>query len=499
VTVPQPADTGELDLLLINAPIHDYDRYPRYDAIHSPPLGLLSIATSVDLAGFTVEVYDAELNQASPTQVRDLVQRRKPGWVGINAFSVNIEVVRRVISLLGAGPWNIVLGGPHITNVSNEHAIRYFGNEPVFVRGDGEQPMIDLLNGRSPAQITGAFTGYSGGASDARSISNDLSELPIIDRRFSDGEPFLRLQKNWYGLTLSRGCLFRCSFCAGSSHSNGIPYRSSSMSRTFAELDYLVGLGASGIRLFDDLPFKGKRPLLSFLMEINNQFGPTLSWDINFPLQYCMTLSNDDWRLLAQCGVNTLIFGVEAADPTLRATLGKRVDDTGLWRVIRAASEYEIALRLYFIIGVPGESAESTDQTIALATKLASLPDLTGPEPITCSVFAYKPMPGSQLWSDLLRKGYSEDQLLQYTDFEMSVKTWQKHAWQSSLKLSELTPNQLAARIDAYYTAANAANPRPLQDSIASAQSRAARKLFGALSGHFSLIAGGTASLDGLH
>jgi anaerobic magnesium-protoporphyrin IX monomethyl ester cyclase len=474
--MPRAARTKQLDLLLINAPIHDYDSYPRYDTTHSPPLGLLSIATSVDLAGFTVEVYDAELNQASPTQIRDLVQQHQPDWVGINAFSVNIEVVRRVISLLTSGSWKIVLGGPHITNVSNEHLIRYFGDTPIFVRGDGEEPMTDLLNGRSPSQISGAFTSSSQGMTNTRSISNNLSELPIIDRRFSHGEPFRRLEKQWFGLTLSRGCLFRCSFCAGSSYSSGMPYRYTSTTRTFTELEYLTGLGASGIRLFDDLPFKGKRALMAFLAETYNRFGRTLSWDINFPLQYCLTLDDSDWGMLAQYGVNMLIFGVESADPSLRAALGKRVDDTGLYRVIKAASETQVALRLYFIIGTPGESAQSTDQTIALATKLATLPDLRGPEPITCSVFAYKPMPGSQLWNDLLMRGYNEDQLLQYTDFEVSVKMWQKHAWQSSLKLSELTPEQLAERIDRFYTVANFADPHAHQDIVASTQSHIATR-----------------------
>jgi anaerobic magnesium-protoporphyrin IX monomethyl ester cyclase len=465
----QRAESNNPELLLINAPIHDYDRYPRYDAIHSPPLGLLSIATSVDLAGFTVDVHDAELNQSSPTQIQALVRQLQPAWVGINSFSVNIDVVRRIVNLLAAEGSQVVLGGPHISNVSNEHSISHFGADVIFVRGDGEQAMIDLLNGISPSQVPGVFSAATQGTGkDTRPATADLAELPIIDRRFSKGEPFLRLDRNWYGITLSRGCLFRCSFCAGSSHSNGIPYRTSGTDRTLTELEYLTAANATGIRLFDDLPFKGKRELITFLAQVNERFGSTLSWDINFPLQYCMTLNEEDWTMLGKGGVSTLIFGVEAADPVLRATLGKRVNDAGLWKVIKAANNSGIAVRLYFIIGTPGESANSTDQTISLATKLATLPDLNGPEPITCSVFAYKPMPGSKLWADLLTQGHREDELLRYVDFEMSVTTGNKHAWQSALQLSELPPEQLAKRIDTFYATAISANPHIYEDSIAS-------------------------------
>ena len=71
------------------------------------------------------------------------------------------------------------------------------------------------------------------------------------------------------------------------------------MARTLTELDYLIGRKASGIRIFDDLPFKGKRALLAFLRESCDRFGLALSWDINFPLQYCMTLNSYDWSLLS--------------------------------------------------------------------------------------------------------------------------------------------------------------------------------------------------------
>jgi anaerobic magnesium-protoporphyrin IX monomethyl ester cyclase len=469
VTMTQRDRVEHPDLLLINAPIHDYDCYPRYEATHSPPLGLLSIATSVELAGFTVDVYDAELNQASPTQIQALVQQTQPVWVGINSFSVNIDVVRRIVNLLAAGESQIVLGGPHITNVSSGHSMRHFGANVIFVRGDGEQAMIDLLSGIAESRIPGVFSAATEETgSGARPAASDLNELPIIDRRFSKGEPFRRLDRNWYGITLSRGCLFRCSFCAGSSHSNGIPYRTSGIDRTLTELAGLVAADATGIRLFDDLPFKGKRELISFLNQVYARFGSTLSWDINFPLQYCMTLNEEDWSLLRRCGVNTLIFGVEAADPVLRAALGKRVTDAGLWKIIKTANDFGIAVRLYFIIGTPGESASSTDQTLALATKLATLPDLNGPEPITCSVFAYKPMPGSKLWADLLAQGHREDELLRYVDFEMSVPMGNKHAWQSALRLSELSPEQLAERIDVFYTTMTTANPHIRADSIAS-------------------------------
>jgi anaerobic magnesium-protoporphyrin IX monomethyl ester cyclase len=443
---------GGVDLLLINAPVHDYGDYPRFHATHSPPLGLLSIATSVAAAGFKVQVYDAELYQASPGQIEDEVRRLEPRWVGVNSFSVNVRIVRKIVERIRSQGTPLILGGPHITNMPDAELISQFGGFPVYVRGDGESPVVRLLEGVAPSQICGAFGGgiMPGRASSGVALSS-LTDLPMIDRRFSHGEPFDRLNRRWYGLTLTRGCVFRCAFCAGSSHSSGMPYRANSATRVFDEIDYLVGLGASGIRIFDDLPFKGKRPLIAFLGEALERYAHALAWELSFPLQYCQTLTPAEWQFLSDAHLLTITTGVEAADADMRADLGKRVNDSRLREIVATALEYGIGLRLYFIIGSPGESAASVDRTVALARELAFLPARSGTEGVRCSIFAYKPMPGSKLWEQLIAEGYTASQLLDYTDFELAVPEFQKHAWRSSLKLSELGPGELSERIDRFY------------------------------------------------
>lgn len=54
------------DLVLINSPIHDYSRYPRYTSSYSTPVGLLYVATAAKGAGFDVSILDAEEKQLTP-------------------------------------------------------------------------------------------------------------------------------------------------------------------------------------------------------------------------------------------------------------------------------------------------------------------------------------------------------------------------------------------------------------------------------------------------
>lgn len=459
----------QVDILLVNSPIHDYLRYPHFESVHSPPLGLLSLATTAARDGFRPSVYDAELHQATADQVVSEVRRVRPRWVGLNAFSVNIEVVKGIVRRLTAEPVRIMVGGPHVSNVSDTLLVEDFGESVVFVRGDAETAVVQLLGDADPGAVRGAFQGRTPPSRDYREPPAvvDLSTLPMIDRRFSEGEPFRKAHKSWYGLTLSRGCMFRCAFCAGSSHSNGMPYRAAPRDRALDEIAYLMRLGAEGIRIFDDLPFKGRHALLAFLAEAGDRFGDgAVKWALSFPLQYCSSLSEADWERLRRHGLVNLTIGLEAADFELRAALGKRITDTALWRTVHLAVAAGIGLKFYFIIGLPGESAASTDRTIALATRLVNIPAPPGSASVRCSIFVYKPMPGSKLWSELLRRGHSESQLLRYTDFVLSVEEFQKHAWQSALQLSELTPGQLARRINEFYSTTRDVNSEAYASTV---------------------------------
>jgi anaerobic magnesium-protoporphyrin IX monomethyl ester cyclase len=449
-----------LDLLLINTPIHDYATYPRFEATHTAPLGLLSIATHAQLSGFRVEVYDAEFHQADREQLCSLVRSLRPRWVGLNCFSVNISVLRKIVDAIAELPTQVLVGGPHISNVSDEHLRSWFSNADTAVRGDAEAAVVSLLRGAPIELIPGAvnLTGNAAGASVQEPAQNlDLAELALIDRSLSKGEPVPRFDRRWFSMTMSRGCVFRCKFCAGSSHSSGRPYRTAPISIVMRELEYLKTLGGDGIRLVDDLPFKGKQSLLAFLEQVHNNFGDHFVWDVNFPLQYCLTMDQSDWEKAHALGLETVTFGVEAADEVLRSKLGKRSTDLNLFQTINSISSVGIDLKLYFIIGTPGETAESSLETTELAIHLADRPT-SGPQ-VRCSLFVYKPMPGSALWGDLLDQGYSEEQLLGYTDFELEVRQFQKHAWQSSLWLAELRPQDLAALVDRFYSETEAGLP----------------------------------------
>lgn len=94
-------------------------------------------------------------------------------------------------------------------------------------------------------------------------------------------------------------------------------------------------------------------------------------------------------------------------------------------------------------------------ETIALAKKLFSM-SFRGTEYLfRPRFFMYKPFPKTALWTKLVENGYNIETLLNYSDFIIDVEYFNKHAWGTTLKLSELNPEEIANIINEFYSFIN--------------------------------------------
>ena len=210
------------ELLLINAPVHDYSVYERYLSSSSTPVGLLYLATAAAAAGHEVTVLDAEARQLSPAEITVEIHRRRPRFVGLNAFSVNLRVVEQVSEGI-RGAATLVVGGPHVSAMPAAPFEPRLTAASVFVRSDGEAAVVELLDGHEPQDIPGIY--WRGGAGSVRATRPRpevaLDVLPIPDRALLPTDPYERDGRRWADVSISRGCIFTCRFCAGSCRSNG--------------------------------------------------------------------------------------------------------------------------------------------------------------------------------------------------------------------------------------------------------------------------------------
>jgi radical SAM superfamily enzyme YgiQ (UPF0313 family) len=93
-------------------------------------------------------------------------------------------------------------------------------------------------------------------------------------------------------------------------------------------------------------------------------------------------------------------FGIESGDQAVLDAAGKGATVEDAERAVRVAKDAGIKVAGHFVLGIPGETIESLDKTLALAARLPL--DF---EQFYCAV----PFPGSRLYTEALEKGWLGD------------------------------------------------------------------------------------------
>lgn len=189
----------------------------RYTRTYCTPMGILSIATFLEVNGHTVKV----LNRAvKSTDIEAEISSFRPDFVGLSMISVmsfnDAILVSRTARKYGAV---VVWGGPFVS--SSPEICADIGCMDLLSIGEGEATWLELVNTKRDGGDIYSLPGTAY-KKDGRFVRMpdrefmDLSVLPPINYDQVDIEP---LMQNYYGydrifgMYLSKGCPFHCTFC----------------------------------------------------------------------------------------------------------------------------------------------------------------------------------------------------------------------------------------------------------------------------------------------
>jgi len=164
--------------------------------------------------------------------------------------------------------------------------------------------------------------------------------------------------ENMFVVEVSRGCPQGCFFCAACKIYHPYRFRSldSVMNTVKMENPGAQRVGLEGAGLSD-------YPELEKLFESVIKTGHSLSISSIRPNR----IQPDLVRLMERGGVRTVTMAPEAGSEDLRRCIGKKIKDEQLLTSIRLLAETSIKMiKLYFIIGLPGETEDDIDAVIQL-------------------------------------------------------------------------------------------------------------------------------------
>jgi anaerobic magnesium-protoporphyrin IX monomethyl ester cyclase len=397
-------------LVLVSSPVNVSERYGVFAGAAStePSFGLLCLAAVARQLGVAVSVVEASARNLSPDVALSEVLAFKPDVVGFTATTSEIvqaaDLARRVKTAM---PQVLTLiGGCHVTSIPEETMISF----PAFdmaVIGEGEQTLCEILkrvtNGERYPAVAG--TAVREGAEirrlEARPLIHDLDSLPLPAWDLLEGfprnfHPSPGRIRRWpcASVVLTRGCPNQCVFCDRSVFGN----RCRAYSPRYAvELvrDLYERHGVRELLIEDDTFVLSKERVRDFCERlIELRLG--LSWSC---LGRADRVDLELLKLMRKAGCWHISYGVESGDPEILKAMHKRLDVEQIRAAVRWSRKAGLRTKGFFIVGFPGETADSLAKTKALACSLG-LDDI--------SVMQMTPFPGSELYEIAGRHGAFE-------------------------------------------------------------------------------------------
>jgi len=294
---------------------------------------------------------------------RATVAELAPSLIGFSVYEENIHRVRvwarYAKKLLPSA--KIVLGGPQITFMPAT-ALTEMAEVDILCRGEGEPVLLDLARAVAAGQDLAEVAGICFRGRDGQSVESgpaepvaDLDQLP---------SPYLENLVDLSGksrvmLLSSRGCTSPCTFCY-TTRASGRRIRYHSVARVVDELKHLRRQGITDFWFADPNFAHNRKRLVAMLERIIAEAPGVTFW--------CQTryhlIDDQLLALLKKAGAHTIAFGLESAAPEVLRAIKKGLDPEHLARVIGQVQAAGIAVELFSLFGLPGETVARGHETL---------------------------------------------------------------------------------------------------------------------------------------
>ncbi len=393
-----------MKILLVNPPWETPEQHI-YSTVGNvlPPLGIAYIAAVLRENNYDVEILDAQALNTTWDGFEKIISKKSPDVVGFTSGTPMIFRVFRAAEIVKRVSPNtrVIVGGPHPSVLPGES----LGNRLVDfdVRGEGEYTILELVRelegGRPNLPGIDGISFRSNGRirhnRERKPIMN-LDELPFPARDLLPMDKYHATPGNHRrepatSVMTSRGCPFRCIYCA---KPFGRVFRSHSPGYIISEMEHLVeSYGTKEIIFFDDT-FTFDRRRAEGICDLMIK----RDWDLTFScMARCDTVDRNLAGKMKLAGCQYIGFGIESTTPEILKNLRKGESIEKINQSLRNSKRAGLLVRGFYIIGSPGETAETIKRNIEHAKGMGL--DLAQFSIIT-------PYPGTELFEWAERNGY---------------------------------------------------------------------------------------------
>jgi hopanoid biosynthesis associated radical SAM protein HpnJ len=258
----------------------------------------------------------------------------------------------------------------------------------------------EVAEGRAFADIDGlSYRGVGGAAvhTRPRAVLEDMDRLPFVtevykrDLRVEDY--FIGYLKHPYvSLYTGRGCKSRCTFCLWPQTVGGHRYRTRSVGHVVEEIAWAQKAFPSVKEFFfDDDTFTDDLPRAEAIAKELRKLGVT--WSCNAKAN----VPRETLKVLREGGLRLLLVGYESGNQKILHNIKKGMRTDVARKFTKDCRELGITIHGTFIMGLPGETKETIEETIRFANDI---------NPHTIQVSLAAPYPGTVLFDQAVKNGW---------------------------------------------------------------------------------------------
>ena len=305
-----------------------------------------------------------------------------------------IEAMKAVNPELKAGLIGAKVAVDPSGSLSASKAIDFVaGNEFDFT-------IKEVAEGRDWNRIAGLSWRNGAGAivhNDARAVLENMDALPFVTpvykRDLAIEKYFIGYLKHPYiSLYTGRGCKSRCTFCLWPQTVGGHRYRTRSVGHVIEEIAWAQKAFPQVKEFFfDDDTFTDDLPRSEAIARELGKLGVT--WSCNAKAN----VPRATLEVMRDNGLRLLLVGYESGNQQILYNIKKGMRIEFARRFTKDCHDLGITIHGTFILGLPGETRETIEETIRFATEI---------NPHTIQVSLAAPYPGTYLYRQALDNGW---------------------------------------------------------------------------------------------
>ncbi len=368
-----------------------------------PPLGIGYLAAIAEENNVSCKIIDANVLRIKADDLFSEIKKYKPKIIGISLNLYSYQVALKLADKIKEffSQIDIILGGPTPSSMPFK-TINACKADAVVI-GEGEETfreIIDKYKKEKPLfkDVNGLVYKDRGKIvkNNPREFIRDINQIPFpAYHLFPDLSIYKsRARKSPTApLLTSRGCPYQCVFCSKDVFKNVCRMRSPE--NVIREIDMLVKrYGVKQIDILDDnftMNKKRTERILDLIAERN--------YDLIFNLQSGARIENLDSGIISKmrrAKIWKVSIGIESGDCLILKQVKKRLDLNRALEIAHMIKKAGIELYGFFMIGLPGDTAESMQKTIDFAINM---------DPDIANFCITIPFPGTELYDRVKNEG----------------------------------------------------------------------------------------------